>query len=255
MPAPHTAPRARDPYLDNARGLLIILVVVGHTLECFEVLGTVLGDTLYTAIYSFHMAAFVMISGHLSRSYRNEPRQVKRLLTAIVVPFAIFQTVHEAGKALLLGQDFSLQLVQPAWTLWFLLACCCGGWPPRSSRPAPPLVIAVAISVIARWSRTSTAPSPWGAPRDLPFFVLGLVSTPESRAGAGGASALARCAGDGRCAGLLLPAAGRDPGLVVLPPQPYPEGPPREPPPAPGHRRRRGRCSASSCSLREAARP
>ena len=181
MPAPNTAPRARDPYLDNARGLLIILVVVGHTLECFEVLGTVLGDTLYTAIYSFHMAAFVMISGHLSRSYRNEPRQVKRLLTAIVVPYAIFQTVHEAGKALLLGQDFSLQLVQPAWTLWFLLALLL--W--RLASPVlrslrHPLVIAVAISVIAPLEQDLDGTFTLGrAAGMLPFFVLGLVSTPE----------------------------------------------------------------------------
>ena len=181
MSASHVAPRPRDPYLDNARGLLIILVVVGHALECFEALGTVVGGTLYTAIYSFHMAAFVMISGYLSRSYRNEPRQVKRLLTAMVVPYVIFQMIHEAGKALLLGRDFSLPLVEPAWTLWFLLALLL--W--RLASPVlrslrHPLLVAVAISVIAPLDHDLDGTLTLGRVAGmLPFFVLGLVSTPE----------------------------------------------------------------------------
>lgn len=181
MPASNAAPKPRDPYLDNARGLLIILVVVGHTLECFEVLGSTLGGALYTAIYSFHMAAFVMISGYLSRSYRNEPRQVKRLLTAMVVPYVVFQMVHETGKALLLGQDFSLQLVQPAWTLWFLLALLL--W--RLASPVlrslrHPLLVAVAISVIVPLDHDLDGTFTLGRLAGmLPFFVLGLVSTPE----------------------------------------------------------------------------
>ena len=181
LPASTAAPKPRDPYLDNARGLLIILVVVGHTLECFEELESALGDALYTAIYSFHMAAFVMISGYLSRSYRNEPRQVKRLLTAMVVPYVIFQVVHEAGRSLLLGQDFSLPLVQPAWTLWFLLALPL--W--RLTTPVlrnlrHPLLIAVAISAIAPLDHDLDGTLTLGRVAGmLPFFVLGLVSTPE----------------------------------------------------------------------------
>lgn len=173
--------RPRDPYLDNARGLLIALVVVGHTIECFENTADVLGSTLYTAIYSFHMAAFIMISGFLSRSYRSEPRQVRRLLTAMVVPYVIFQTVHEAGKALLLGQEFELQLFLPAWTLWFLVALL--GWrllTPVLRQLKHPLMFAVAFSVIAPLDPDLDSVLSLGrVTQMLPFFVLGLVATPE----------------------------------------------------------------------------
>ncbi|NMA77020.1 MAG: acyltransferase family protein [Actinomycetales bacterium] len=174
-------PGARDPFLDNARGILITLVVVGHTLECFDVIGDVLGGTLYKAIYSFHMAAFVIISGHLSRSYRNEPRQVRRLLTAMLVPYVIFQMVHEAGKSLLLGEDFELQLITPAWTLWFLLALML--W--RLTTPVlrqlrHPLVFAVAVSVIVPLDPDLDSTLSLGRLAGmLPFFVLGLVCTPQ----------------------------------------------------------------------------
>lgn len=175
------ARRPRDPFLDNARGILIALVVVGHTIECFFDTSEVLSDTLYTWIYSFHMAGFVMISGYLSRSYRNEPRQVRRLLTAMLVPYVIFQVIHELAKMILLGHEFHLQLFLPAWTLWFLLALLL--W--RLATPVLrqlryPLVFAVAIAVISPLDPDLDSTFTLGRLVSmLPFFVAGLVSTPE----------------------------------------------------------------------------
>ena len=176
-------PRApRDPYLDNARGLLIALVVVGHTIESFENTEEALGGTLYMAVYSFHMAAFIMISGYLSRSYRNEPRQIRRLLTAMVVPYVIFQMVHEVCKALMLGRNLEMQLILPAWTLWFLVALL--GWrllSPLLRQLRYPLVFAVAISVIMPLDPDIGSDLSVGRMAQmLPFFVLGLVATPET---------------------------------------------------------------------------
>lgn len=172
----------RDPYLDNARGLLIALVVVGHTIESFENTEEALGGTLYMAVYSFHMAAFIMISGYLSRSYRNEPRQIRRLLTAMVVPYVIFQMVHEVCKALMLGRNLEMQLILPAWTLWFLVALL--GWrllSPLLRQLRYPLVFAVAISVIMPLDPDIGSDLSVGRMAQmLPFFVLGLVATPET---------------------------------------------------------------------------
>ncbi|WP_193106850.1 acyltransferase family protein [Brachybacterium sp. FME24] len=175
------ARRQRDPFLDNARGLLITLVVVGHTLECFDGKNVFLGGAIHTWIYSFHMAAFVAISGFLSRSYRNEPRQVRRMLTSMAVPFLIFQVLHEFGRMLLLGQEFHLQLITAAWTLWFLLALLM--W--RLVTPVLrvlryPLVFAVAIAVIVPLDADLDSTFTLGRFFSmLPFFVLGLVTTPE----------------------------------------------------------------------------
>ncbi|QNN81672.1 acyltransferase family protein [Brachybacterium sp. Z12] len=124
-------PRARDPFLDNARGILITLVVVGHTLESFSVIEGVLGGTLYKAIYSFHMAAFVIISGYLSRSYRNEPRQVKRLLTAMLVPYVIFRWCTKQARRCCSVRISSCSCScrpGPCGSCW---RCCCGDCSPR----------------------------------------------------------------------------------------------------------------------------
>lgn len=182
VPGPSAPPtKTRDPFLDNARGILIALVVVGHTLECFDALSEPFGETIRIWIYSFHMPAFVAISGFLSRSYRNEPRQVRRLLTAMLVPYLIFQLLHELVKMLLLGQDFRLDVVTPAWTLWFLLALLV--W--RLMTPVllalrHPLVLAVAIAVVMPLDPGLGETLSLGRVLQmLPFFVLGLVTTPE----------------------------------------------------------------------------
>src|SRR5699024_9168491 len=101
--------------------------------------------------------------------------------TAMLVPYVIFQMVHEAGKALLLGQEFALQLVVPAWTLWFLFALMVSRLlTPVLRQLRHPLVFAVAISVISPLDPDLDSTLSTGRLVGmLPFFVRGLVCTSE----------------------------------------------------------------------------
>lgn len=59
--------KQREFYFDNARLYLIILVVFGHLLRSY------IGENpflyaLYMFIYSFHMPAFVLISGYFAKA-------------------------------------------------------------------------------------------------------------------------------------------------------------------------------------------
>lgn len=68
-PPEPSAPPARDAALDGAKGALIFLVVLGHTFQ-FAVLGRhgdPLDDSLFSAIYSFHMPAFMAVAGWLAQ--------------------------------------------------------------------------------------------------------------------------------------------------------------------------------------------
>ncbi|WP_426638635.1 acyltransferase family protein [Priestia aryabhattai] len=61
----------RDAYFDNVKFILIVLVVFGHLLTPF------INDeqwlrTLYIFIYTFHMPAFILISGYFAKGYRKE---------------------------------------------------------------------------------------------------------------------------------------------------------------------------------------
>ena len=76
--------RQRDYLLDNYKALLITLVVMGHFIEpCYQN-----NDFLYTLkwlIVSFHMPAFIFISGYFSRRELKVSVNLQKLLVAYIV--------------------------------------------------------------------------------------------------------------------------------------------------------------------------
>jgi fucose 4-O-acetylase-like acetyltransferase len=129
------------------------------------------------------MPAFVAISGYLSRGYRNSPRQVAGLITGLLVPYAVFQVLHELVRVLLEGRAFALALFAPAWTLWFLPALLV--WrllAPMLRRLRPGVLVgaSIVLSVLAPLDESSTAGAVLGRVLAfLPFFALGLCARPE----------------------------------------------------------------------------
>lgn len=168
----------RDPYFDNARAILITLVVVGHLLES---IGMEPGQPLTLWIYSFHMPAFVLISGYLARTYSGTPKQLLRLGTAILFPYIVFQLIHAAARPLFMDKPFHLNFVTPSWTLWFLLALVI--WrllTPLLRSLRFPVLTAVLIAVIAPFE--PNLDQAWTMARVLgflPFYVIGLTLEPR----------------------------------------------------------------------------
>ncbi|WP_314177262.1 acyltransferase family protein [Streptomyces winkii] len=172
---------SRDPFLDNAKYLTIVLVAIGHTWAPLTT-GSRSTSALYYLLYTFHMPAFIIISGYLSRGFECRPRQIRRLLTGLVVPYVVFQTLFTFFMRWAADdpdREFSYQ--EPAFALWFLLALCL--W--RLTTPVWrvlrwPLPVALAVAVAA--SVTPTVSNDLGMMRVaqfLPFFVLGLRLRPE----------------------------------------------------------------------------
>ena len=61
--------KVRDPYFDNAKLLLIFLVIFGHLIQPFVEDYSQIED-LYYLIYTFHMPGFILISGYFSKNIR-----------------------------------------------------------------------------------------------------------------------------------------------------------------------------------------
>jgi fucose 4-O-acetylase-like acetyltransferase len=103
---------------DNLRGVLLLLVGVGHGLE--PLLGSSpAARAAYSALYLFHVPAFAALSGHLSRPRWPPAAQWRALL----VPLVVGQALYACLDALWLGHPLSATwLVQPYWVLWFLLS-------------------------------------------------------------------------------------------------------------------------------------
>ena len=119
--SPVAAPqKKRVPLWDNARFLCVMLVVIGHAVQRL----TSQSDnalTVYLFIYGFHMPAFAMISGYFSKAGPPTSRQMKKIVTDILLPYAIMQAIWTGVQYLVEGSASANPTV-PHWTLWFLLA-------------------------------------------------------------------------------------------------------------------------------------
>lgn len=105
--------------LDNAKFILIFLVIFGHCLEPFIDRHKII-KAIYLVIYSFHMPAFVMISGMLSRKLASTAL-TKKLIKGLLLPFLVFTLIYEALHfAAFGGASKYILSIQPYWILWFL---------------------------------------------------------------------------------------------------------------------------------------
>ncbi|PRY01612.1 acyltransferase family protein [Allonocardiopsis opalescens] len=175
-PAP-PEPASRDVLLDNAKFLLIALVVIGHAISPAR--DTRLADALYFWIYLFHMPAFVLICGYLSKSFDGAPRRVDRLLTGVAVPYLIFWALY-SGQQLLAGDSAPPSPLEPVWITWFLLALLL--WRlsvPLWRRLRWPVAVAVGVSLATGVQEFGFDMSMSRVLSLLPFFVLGLALRPE----------------------------------------------------------------------------
>ncbi len=172
-PAVGARVRVRVPFWDNARFATIALVVIGHAIQR-QTSDSNNALVLYLFIYAFHIPAFALISGYFSKASPPSTRQMLKIVTDIVIPYVIFQSIWTLVQFLVEGAH-SLDFAQPHWTLWFLLALA--GF--RIALPFLvllrwPLLWAVLLSVAVGYS--SGVDSTFSLARTigiLPFFVLG----------------------------------------------------------------------------------
>ncbi|WP_198169832.1 acyltransferase family protein [Agromyces laixinhei] len=158
---------------DNARWIAITLVVVGHGI--LPLIGEDnVAYSVYLFIYSFHVAVFVTVSGYFAKSGPPNARALRQILTDIVFPFFIFETIWTIIRWVL-GAEFALDFTTASWTLWFLIALAV--WRivlPYLVLLRYPLLISIAISIGAGY--TETIDSTLALTRTLgmlPFFVFG----------------------------------------------------------------------------------
>jgi fucose 4-O-acetylase-like acetyltransferase len=158
---------------DNARLLLIVLVVFGHSIESIR--GPQAIDTVYDVIFAFHMPAFLLVSGYFARSER--PTAKTFMGTAqLVVTWLIVEFGWAAARAIEGHNPFpSTFLVVPGWSLWFLVSLFCMRvlLPYVATLPFP-LIASIVVALGA--GLISSIGTEFSASRTLallPFFVLG----------------------------------------------------------------------------------
>ncbi|TSA31397.1 MAG: hypothetical protein D4R65_11240 [Verrucomicrobiaceae bacterium] len=140
----------RIGFLDYAKGVLITLVVVGHTIQyVFHPHGDFLSDPLFKLIYIFHMPLFIGISGYLCHAgiqrLALQPYILSKL-KAYLIPIFSWAALYECcvfgigGNMPLIDLPVSIinQAVSSLWFLWVLMGC---------------LFLTAAVKAVGHWFR------------------------------------------------------------------------------------------------------
>ncbi|WP_321519209.1 acyltransferase family protein [uncultured Bacteroides sp.] len=84
---------SRIEYIDRLKGFAILLVVIGHFIECNVVKGYL--HPLYSFIYFFHMPLFMFISGYVAKKYLKvelaKPKEaftfINKKIRSLIIPY------------------------------------------------------------------------------------------------------------------------------------------------------------------------
>lgn len=112
-------------WADSLKGWLIILVVLGHAIQ------NTIGDAcetnhIWNIIYSFHMSAFMAVSGYVAfRPGSNWGGQfvcntIWRRFRQLIVPFVLWTIISQLIGGSVNIEKFGLYLLYPDKGLWFL---------------------------------------------------------------------------------------------------------------------------------------
>lgn len=103
-------------YIDNLKGVLILLVVLGHCIQCTDL--DFDHNAVFRYIYSFHMPLFMCVSGFVSYKPDIKWQTVQKRFRQLIIPFlawvAVSCCVHLDPTL------FLAKVVHPDSGLWFL---------------------------------------------------------------------------------------------------------------------------------------
>ncbi|MCL2300081.1 MAG: acyltransferase family protein [Firmicutes bacterium] len=111
--------KGRLYYLDNAKFILIFLVVLAHSISSLR--ETPFVNTVWAVINYFHMPALIFISGFLAKRYIAKSREIKvqRVATYVILYLAA-QVCLYLYQTFALGADVPADVLAARPALWFL---------------------------------------------------------------------------------------------------------------------------------------
>ncbi len=170
MPMSESVSKQRDGRLDMAKGVLIALVVAGHFLEGMNDWTAETVRLPLTMIYSFHMPAFVFLTGITAK-----PHGILRRIWPLALLLVLFQTAFLLASPWL-DPEATFTWNTPYWILWFLLALIWWLLLTPAIHRFPRASVVLSIAVAASASAMPFAGYPFALGRTLtflPFFVIG----------------------------------------------------------------------------------
>ena len=113
----------RSAYIDNLKGILISLVVIGHLISYMEISGSQIPNVISNYIYLFHMPFFIFLSGlFVARTYEKNAWEGQIASASTFLILYIFFRLASAIVNYLCGKSVDLNLFYSSTGAWYLLA-------------------------------------------------------------------------------------------------------------------------------------
>lgn len=110
---------SRLRWADRLKGCLIILVVLGHAIQ--QAYGAACEDNhLWNIIYSFHMPAFMAVSGFLAYRPQAKRADLSRRFLQLMVPFLVWSLIMFLLNPPYLFRELGSYVLKPDTSFWFL---------------------------------------------------------------------------------------------------------------------------------------
>jgi len=155
-------------------------VIFGHLIEPLIEKDTLI-KSIYLSIYSFHMPAFVIMSGFFAKS-ELKSEYISKIVYNLLIPLMVFTVFYEMFDLLVEGKISSYtRNLQPYWILWFLFSLIL--WKlfiPIILKFKYPVVLSVVIALLAGYA--GSIGYFLGLSRTIyffPFFVAGYKLIPS----------------------------------------------------------------------------
>jgi fucose 4-O-acetylase-like acetyltransferase len=107
----------RDPFLDNARYILVLLVVFGHLISPWKESSEII-FAINNLLATFRMPALIFITGYFAKSFY-KAGYIKKITVKLFVPLVILQVFYILYYT---AYGDTLNLFLPRKGLWFLLS-------------------------------------------------------------------------------------------------------------------------------------
>ncbi len=170
---------ARDSRIDTLKGLLIILVILGHVITTMDNISTI-NHSIMGLIYIFHMPLFILLSGYLTKPPQEQSAsKMWQGCLKIFIPLVLFHFISCLTSWIRGGNFFQHMIMFPYGVLWYLM--CLIYWrimlyyTPRKllDRPILYLGIALVVSILSGLTHLGNLLATQRALSFYVFFLLG----------------------------------------------------------------------------------
>ena len=171
--------KGRIFFWDNLKVLLIVLVVVGHSVDFYTTDSLMMRD-LYFFIYTFHMPLFIFVSGYFSKTVvEGKHLSIEKVFSFLTLYFLMKFCFFLLTRYVFGNSEADFKFLIEAGVPWYLLAMSvwfCITYIVKDIKPVFVIVFSVIIGIVVGYYKIVSVKDLFSLTRILvffPYFIIG----------------------------------------------------------------------------------